>query len=266
MVLDFARFLMGNEFVVQEVHPDDIIRIKLPPEKTHHLSVVLAENACLPTSLLGAEKLRSLSIFKSDHAEEDETSNLFIQPKHLRSLILCGAICGLLNLQSLFLQRCYSLEGLPDKIEKLVNLRCLNTADSTALTYYPKGIGRLTSLRELGTIVVCCDHNDNEKFSLGDLENLCHLRFLALKVKDGQIDANEARRAKLQSKIHLKDLVLDDRWAYGKEDELDNFVKVLNPPSHTNVKFPLNELIEDFRAQVFAAEDFHVSPQSIVSS
>ncbi|GLU11491.1 hypothetical protein SLE2022_282320 [Rubroshorea leprosula] len=297
IVLDFARFLMGNEFVVQEVHPDDNVSIKLPPEKTHHLSVVLAENACLPTSLLGAEKLRSLSIFKSDHAEEDETSNLFIQPKHLRSLILCGgninefpeevgklmhlklldlshsrlkrlpeAICGLLNLQSLFLQRCYSLEGLPDKIEKLVNLRCLNTAGSPALTYYPKGIGRLTSLRVLGTIVVCCDHNDNEKFSLGDLENLCHLRFLALKVKDGQIDANEARRAKLQSKIRLKDLVVDDSWAKRKE-ELDNFAKVLNPPSHTNLKFPLCEFIEDFEERLLAGKHRpHVSPQSIVSS
>ncbi|GLT37662.1 hypothetical protein SLA2020_119660 [Shorea laevis] len=270
IVLDFARFLMGNEFVVKEFHPhDDYMRVELSSEKTHHLLVVLTENACFPTSLVGAEKLRSLSIFKSDHAEEDETGNLLIQPEHLRSLICRGgninefpkevgklmhlklldlshsklkrlpeAICGLLNLQSLFLQWCYFLEGLPDKIEKLVNLRYLDTTGSCPPTnYHPKGIGRLTSLRALRGLVVCCDHNDNKKFSLGDLENLCHLRFLALIIEadqNPQIDANEARRAKLEGKIHLKELQLHGQWHPGKKDDA---IKVLSPPSHTNVTF-----------------------------
>ncbi|GKV33020.1 hypothetical protein SLEP1_g41576 [Rubroshorea leprosula] len=306
IVLDFARFLMGNEFVVKEVHPhDENSGIELFPEKTHHLLLVLAENACFPTPLVGAEKLRSLSIFKSDYSEEDETSNdhseedetgndhseedetgndhskedetrndhaeedeignLLIQLKHLRSLIFCGgningfpeevgklmhlklldlsdsklkrlpeAICGLLNLQSLFLRCCYSLEALPDKIEKLVNLRHLDTCGSGCSTYYPKGIGRLTSLRTLLGIVVSCDHNDDKKFSLGDLENLCQLRSLALVVRAPQIDANEARRAKLRSKIHLKHIELAGPWS-SDETKTDNVSKVLNAPSQTNV-------------------------------
>ncbi|GLT32443.1 hypothetical protein SLA2020_071110 [Shorea laevis] len=265
MVLDFARFLVGNEFVVKEVDPnDDHIRIELSSGKTHHLLVILAEKACIPTSLVGAEKLRSLSIFKGHHAEEDETGELFSQPKHLRSLIFWGAnvngfpkevgklmhlkllglyhgklkrlpeaICGLLNLEYLFLRYCNSLEELPDKIEKLVNLRCLDTTGSPESIYYPKGIGRLTSLRTLLGIVVICDHNDDEEFSLGDLENLCQLRSLALTFQHPQIDANEARRAKLQSKIHLKDIELTGRWFH--KTERDNVSKVLNAPSHTNV-------------------------------
>ncbi|GKV33012.1 hypothetical protein SLEP1_g41569 [Rubroshorea leprosula] len=247
IVLDFARFLMGDEFVLKEVHPEDNLRIELSSEKTHHLSVILAENACFPTSLVGAEKLRSLSIFKSDYAEEgfpEELGKLM----HLKLLDLSGsrlkilpkAICRLCNLQSLLLQRCFLLERLPGKIGKLVNLRYLITTGSYALTYYPKGIGRLTSLRKLLGIVVCCDHNDDKKFSLGDLENLCHLRFLGLRVQGRQIDTNEARRARLQSKMYLKDLNLDGPW--DSEIEKDEVFEVLSPPSHTDVTFGGNRI------------------------
>ncbi|GLT32435.1 hypothetical protein SLA2020_071040 [Shorea laevis] len=267
ILLDFARFLMGDDdFVLKEVHPEDNFRMELSSEKIHHLLVILTTNACFPTSLLGAEKLRSLSIFRSDR-EGDVTGNLFIQLKHLRSLIFSGgningfpegdklmhlklldlsdswlerlpeAICGLWNLQSLFLRRCPYLKALPDKIEKLVNLRHLNTDGCRFLTYYPKGIGRLTSLRELVGIMVCCDHNDDKKFSLGDLENLCHLRCLVLITGCRQIDTNEARRAKLQNKIDLKDLDLVCPWPLTREK--DDVIKVLSPASHTNVKFRL---------------------------
>lgn len=138
------------------------------------------------------------------------------------------AVCELFNLQTLKLILCKGIKKLPDGIGNLINLRHLNINGCDALAYYPKGIGKLTSLRELRGVRATGEIIDDEKFSLGDLENLCHLRVLRLSVVGCRINANEARRAKLQDKAHLKTLELGF-YAHVDRNEA---TQLLNPPSH----------------------------------
>ncbi|GLT42376.1 hypothetical protein SLA2020_163780 [Shorea laevis] len=273
IVVDFARHLMGKELEFKELHTADNLTVQLSPEETRHLSVTLAVNTRFPTSILGAAKLHSLNIFKIDDEEEEETaqylSNLLIQAKHLRLLNFHGgtgnigrfpkeigklmhlrlidlsdsklkrlpeAMCKLCNLQSLYLRRCYYLEKLPDKMEKLISLRYLDTTEC-CMTCYPKGIGKLTSLRDLKGIVVRCDRNDNEEFCLGDLENLDDLRVLMLIVVGDEIDDNESSRANLHGKAHLNDLEVGT-WEDGVDSVREQAViNALNPAPRTNARF-----------------------------
>ncbi|GKV50593.1 hypothetical protein SLEP1_g57296 [Rubroshorea leprosula] len=249
ITVDFARFFMGNEFMSKDLHSD----VELSLEKTRHLLVRQMSGTSFPM-LLGAENLRGLTIFYIHEKEtsqqsltisdihEKETSQalckLFIEPNCVRSLnFYWGRIDGLpkevgklLHLRSLNL----SYRELPNKMEKLVNLRHLDMTGCSSLTFFPRGIGRLTSLRDLWGIKVGLHHTTDGAFRLGDLENLCHLRVLMMKIVGSKIDANEARQAKLQSKIHLKDLELIlDPW---HSHHGDYFIEVLNPPSHTKVR------------------------------
>ncbi|OMO95733.1 Disease resistance protein [Corchorus olitorius] len=106
---------------------------------------------------------------------------------------------------------CLGLEKLPDGIVKLMNLRVLNTMGSRRLTYYPKGIGRLTRLTEVARIIVRADRNDPKEFSLRDFESLNNLQTLLMHLVGNVIDEGEAERAKFQDKKHL----------VGTEEELE---------------------------------------------
>lgn len=159
---------------------------------------------------------------------------------HLRLLDFCfqpklktmpQGIWGLVNLQTLYLKDCPALEKIPEDIGNLINLRFLDTTGCKAVAYYPKGIGKLTCLRELRGVKATGEVIDSEKFSLGDLERLCHLRVLAISVVGCRIDANEARRAKLQNKTQLKKLKLG---LYRSVDR-NEAIRVLNPPLHTEL-------------------------------
>ncbi|GKV07219.1 hypothetical protein SLEP1_g19017 [Rubroshorea leprosula] len=213
ITVDFAKFLMGNEVVSEDLHSDG----KLSLENTRHLLVRQMRGTSFPV-LLAAEKLWSLTIFDI-HEEENSQAlcKLFIEPKRVRSLNFYGAQIGgwpkevgkLMHLRLLNLSHSM-FARLPEA--KLVPLRHLDTTGCSSLTYFPREIGRLTTLGDLWGIKVGLHHTIDNAFRLGDLENLCHLRVLMMKIVGSKTDANEARQAKLQRKIHLKylELILDD--------------------------------------------------------
>ncbi|GLT56776.1 hypothetical protein SLA2020_297950 [Shorea laevis] len=272
VVHDFAKYLTEYDFAFREGWVATLVSSlwKTSLWKTRHLLVRMTKGTGFPSSFGAAEQLWSLTIQIDDEGGDvssQDLRKLFIQTKHLRSLVftggsisefpkevgklmhlrllnMCGsklkilpeAICKLCNLQTLCLGRCYYLKKLPDNMEKLVNLRYLNVTDCDGLTCCPKGIGRLTCLRKLLGIVVRCDCNDSKEFSLGDLENLCHLRSLILKLVGDKIDAKEAGRAKLQNKINLQELELGI-WEL-KDMEPDDIIEVLKPlPQGTDLRF-----------------------------
>ncbi|KAL6334766.1 hypothetical protein AAG906_021425 [Vitis piasezkii] len=65
-------------------------------------------------------------------------------------------------------------QNLPQGMGKLINLRHLET-DSTLKRVFPKGIGRLSSLRTLAEIAVVGDDGDDNSLKVGDLQNLNNL-------------------------------------------------------------------------------------------
>lgn len=279
VLVDFARYLMRDEFVFREVQSGktDSPKAEIPLEKTRHLLVVrdssmmeLGRTTTPSLLFVGENKLRSLTIFEHKDGRSDDLFHFCFQQKRLRSLKLLGGagnrfvqipkevgklmhlrllnlsesgfqtlpdiVCELWNLQTLYLRRCRFLKTLPKKISNLTNLVNLDTTDSHSITYYPKGIQRLTSLRDLRGIVVFCEGNDDNKFSLGDLEHFCHLRFLRLKINGTKINADEAGRAMLQSKMHLKILELELPTPYKFSMLPKATIDALKPPSSANVR------------------------------
>ncbi|XWS64774.1 hypothetical protein CRYUN_Cryun05aG0032500 [Craigia yunnanensis] len=162
---------------------------------------------------------------------------------HLRylSLISCSeiknlpeAVCELYNLQSLNLQNCLTLQKLPDGIGKLINLRYLCTEGCRDLTCYPKGISNLTSLMRLSNIKMRADRNGADQCSIGDLENLDLLGGnLRVELIGNAIDWDEAKKAKLHKKMHLKRL---DIWICSPHIKEEEVVQALNPPSNLSVE------------------------------
>ena len=104
---------------------------------------------------------------------------------HLRYLNLSGCIfsfgkwvlpetiCNLCNLQFLRLD-CNNISILPQTIDKLINLRLLTGGQLVI----PREIGRLTSLRTLGGVLI--SDKDGERCEFEGLKNLNHLRDLSL--------------------------------------------------------------------------------------
>ncbi|GLT90093.1 hypothetical protein SLE2022_080450 [Rubroshorea leprosula] len=94
-------------------------------------------------------------------------------------------------------------------------------------------MGRLTSLRELIEVNIRVDHNHPKEFCIGDLEKLCHIRRLWVKLVGNSIDSDEARRERLHDKIHLQEMKID------LDPNMDEgyAVETLNPPPNLNVQF-----------------------------
>lgn len=116
-------------------------------------------------------------------------------------------MCDLCNLHFLILNLCSSLEKLPDRMGRLINLRCLDTFDCTAIHQYPKSIGKLTNLRQLIGVRIRTDGNHPKELSLGDLENLNRLVDLSMDLRgNATIDAGEVARAKFDDKTRLNEV------------------------------------------------------------
>ncbi|XP_022721419.1 putative disease resistance protein RGA3 isoform X2 [Durio zibethinus] len=199
------------------------------------LPVLFDQLTCLRTLDL------SNSLFGNSIEElPDQTGNLvhlrYLNLKQNRKLKkLPESVCGLCNLQALNLTWCDSLKELPFGIGKLINLRHLeNEQTELSLRAMPKGIGRLTNLRTLKVFVAMDGGINKEASTLGDLGNLMHLQgHLKISGLGVVCDVAEAKKAELQNKKGLRNLILDFTNSKGlmserKEDE--RLLEALQPP------------------------------------
>ncbi|KAL4636446.1 hypothetical protein ACB092_03G009000 [Castanea dentata] len=150
---------------------------------------------------------------------------------HLRYLNLVNyygsalpeTICNLCNLQILKIEMSYGsrnyLQTLPQGMSKLINLRHF-IVDSPRLLNFPRGFGRLTSLR---TLAYFC----GERGKLGELRNLNHLQG-SLKIYGLGSDVCEANNAQLKKKIGLRTLELSFNEQDGTEIIREEDALVLN--------------------------------------
>ncbi|XVF30981.1 hypothetical protein REPUB_Repub16aG0106000 [Reevesia pubescens] len=271
LVHDFVRFLSKHEFFIAEDHSVENFTLDLSSRSARHLRLGFADGIYFPKSIYGAEKFRSLVAARHGWGNVIATSealqNLFSRCKRLRllefnrfnlqakeiphgignlihlrylSLIFCygienlpEAVCELPNLQSLNLQHCRNLKNLPVGIGKLINLRYLCIKSCWGLTC-PKAIGNLTSLKSL-SIKMRADRNDADEFSIRDLEKLDLLggNLYVELIGDG-LDWDEAKRAKLHNKRHLKGMHIAIYSPFIKQEEV---LRALNPPSNLTVLF-----------------------------
>ncbi|KAL2514464.1 putative disease resistance RPP13-like protein 1 [Forsythia ovata] len=115
------------------------------------------------------------------------------------------SVSTLCNLQVLILEGCSRLSKLPARMDKLINLRHLNIADTHELREMSEGIARLTSLQTLSKLIVSKSNglkiNDLRDFSLlkGEIsiEKLQHV-----------VNVQEATVARLTNKSSLNKIGL----------------------------------------------------------
>ncbi|GLT68543.1 hypothetical protein SLA2020_407630 [Shorea laevis] len=258
VVHDFGKYLAENEFATEIVQTD---HLSINSARHRHLLVMVGERMSFPTSISGAEKLRTLVTYTGKDALTcDALRSLFNHCRRLRLLDfnwpdgpdhLCNEVpedigklmhlryinlanskklerlpeelCNILNLECLDLKGCRSLKHLPESIGKLPNLRFLVTNGCFALTHYPKDVGKLTSLRTLIGVIARADRNDGTEFSIADLGNLKHLRRVWTKVVGNSIDMEEAGKAGLQN--------VEELWIYlAGEVEEDDIIEALHLP------------------------------------
>ncbi|GKU86384.1 hypothetical protein SLEP1_g917 [Rubroshorea leprosula] len=203
---DFAQFLMNNDGIVIEVNPGGNSVIDLSSRNARYLTACIPEGHCLPTSIYGAEKLRSLMIISGENAITNEAVRIIFNqakqlrlvdfgchnasmdtiPKEIGNLIrlrhinfsgskikrLPPSLCELYNLQYLNLDNCESLENLPDEIGNLINLRHIICSGSK-IKGLPPSLCKLHNLRYLN--LDNCKALENLPDEIGDLINLIHL-------------------------------------------------------------------------------------------
>ncbi|XP_050285885.1 putative disease resistance protein At3g14460 isoform X1 [Quercus robur] len=128
-------------------------------------------------------------------------------------------LCNLCNLQTLDISCCVKIRKLPQGMGKLIKLRHLLIDDCYGLSEpFPKGIGRLRSLRTLEKFIIGGINNVGE-CKLGEFKNLVHLKgSLEIGGLENVTDVQEADNAQLKNKIHLRKLRLRFGGRFGRVD------------------------------------------------
>ncbi|XP_075659879.1 putative disease resistance protein RGA4 [Castanea sativa] len=163
----------------------------------------------------------------------------FIHLRYLKLVNYCGdalpeTICNLCNLQILnIIIDGDRFQKLPQRMSKMINLRHFNL-DFQSYYFgkenvkFPRGFGRLTSLRTLSCFSVN-GKDDGERGKLGELKNLNHLQgTLAIFGLGDEVDECEAMNAQLKEKINLHTLRLIFREWDGEETVRKKDASVLN--------------------------------------
>ncbi|KAK7848349.1 putative disease resistance protein rga4 [Quercus suber] len=150
--------------------------------------------------------LRVLTLFCGYHSMLTELPDAVGNFIHLRYLYLvhyCGValpetICNLFNLQILHIEIAGGLQKLPQGMDKLINLRHFKLDYETLgcpNINFPRGFGRLTSLRTLKYFSVNGE-DDSERWTL-EIDGL-----------GNEVDQCEATNAQLKKKRNLRTLKL----------------------------------------------------------
>ena len=96
------------------------------------------------------------------------------------------------------------------------------------MTQFPRGIGRLISLRILRHFIIS-GKDDKEGCKLGELKNLNQLQgTLRIKWLGNVVDVCEAKHAQLKKKTHLRGLYLGFEGEDENDRRINNNVLVLN--------------------------------------
>ncbi|XP_030969176.1 putative disease resistance protein RGA3 [Quercus lobata] len=254
MVHDFALLMTKNECFTIDV--DKVLGIDW--KSARHLTLELNEETQFPISIYNVKNLRTLflrslpyfgrMVFSSDLFQHltclrslnlkgpsfEKVPNEVEKLKHLRLLNLSNCfkitelpetLCNLCNLQTLDISDCGEIRKLPQGMSKLIKLRHLLIDGCDGLTEpFPKGIGRLSSLKTLEKFKIGGINHIGE-CKLGELKNLVHLKgSLEIGGLENVTDVQEAENAQLKNKIHLRKLRLRfgvlDKNRRGENDEL----------------------------------------------
>ncbi|KAL4621619.1 hypothetical protein ACB092_06G242200 [Castanea dentata] len=255
IVHDFAQLMTKNECFT--INSDK--ELGLDYKNAHHLRLEIAKEDQNLVSIYSAKNLRTLNfLYRSDY----NLSNLFQHFRRLRMLTLdCldgkskelpdivqnfihlrylnlvnyngdklpETICNLCNLQMLKINiRSDGFKKMPQGMGKLINLRhlILGVSSLNRQLEFPRGIGRLTSLRTLRYFFVS-GKDDTKGCKLEELKNLNYLQgTLEIRGLGNVTNVTEAENAQLKKKKYLHDLNL---YFGGENDRrIENDALVLN--------------------------------------
>nr|XP_023920610.1 putative disease resistance protein RGA1 [Quercus suber] len=250
IVHDFAQLMSKDAcFTI-----NSNIGLETDYKTARHLDLEIPKEAQFPESIYSAKNLRTLIFanrsdnmlstlfqhfrrlriltldFKFGATEWNDLSDAVENFIHLRYLKLVNyrgdslpeTICNLSNLQILNIESGIfgnKLKILPRGMSKLINLRHFDLGLSHNINVYPRGFGRLTSLRTLNPFIVN-GKDDSERCNLGELINLNHLKTLAIDGLGNEVDECEAMNAQLKKKINLHTLeLIFTKWGEERDGE-----------------------------------------------